>query len=274
MAGQLHVAFVRSTEAHARIVSIDASAALEREDVEAVFTGEDITDMAAPCVFFWKPPGVDVRVPDHWPLARDKVGYVGQCVAAVIGRDKYSVVDAAEHVVVEYDPLPVVVDPEAALEDASPTVHDDYDTNACSSGASAAATSTRASRTPTSSSSGGSSTTARPAPRSSRSGCSPPGRPIAHAVLLDADPAHRARRAVDPARHQRGPHPRGRAGGGRRLRVEAAGLRRGGLRLLRLAQAEPARQVGGHALRGHVDDAPRARQHHLRASSAPSATGR
>jgi len=129
MAGQLHVAFVRSTEAHARIVSIDASAALAREDVEAVFTGADLTDMAAPCVFFWKPPGVDVRVPDHWPLARDKVGYVGQCVAAVIGRDKYSVVDAAEEVLVEYDPLPVVVDPEAALEDASPTVHDDYDTN-------------------------------------------------------------------------------------------------------------------------------------------------
>ena len=97
MAGQLHVAFVRSPEAHARIVSIDASAALEREDVEAVFTGEDITDMAAPCVFFWKPPGVDVRVPDHWPLARGKVGYVGQCVAAVIGTDKYSVVNAAEH---------------------------------------------------------------------------------------------------------------------------------------------------------------------------------
>jgi carbon-monoxide dehydrogenase large subunit len=129
MAGQLHVAFVRSTEAHARIVSIDASAALEREDVEAVFTGADMTDMAAPCVFFWKPPGVDVRVPDHWPLARDKVGYVGQCVAAVIGRDKYSVVDAAEEVLVEYDPLPVVVDPEAALEGASPTVHDEYDTN-------------------------------------------------------------------------------------------------------------------------------------------------
>jgi aerobic carbon-monoxide dehydrogenase large subunit len=129
MAGQLYVAFVRSTEAHARIVSIDTSAALERDDVEAVFTGEDLTDMAAPCVFFWKPPGVDVRVPDHWPLARGKVGYVGQCVAAVIGRDKYSVVDAAEQVFVEYDPLPVVVDPEAALEAASPTVHDDYDTN-------------------------------------------------------------------------------------------------------------------------------------------------
>jgi carbon-monoxide dehydrogenase large subunit len=129
MAGQLYVSFVRSTEAHARIVSIDASAALEREDVAAVYTGEDMTDMAAPCVFFWKPPGVDVRVPEHWPLARGKVGYVGQCVAAVVGRDKYSVVDAAEQVLVEYDPLPVVVDPEAALEGASATVHDDYDSN-------------------------------------------------------------------------------------------------------------------------------------------------
>ena len=129
MAGQLHMAFVRSPEAHARIVSIDASAALEREDVEAVFTGEDITDMAAPCVFFWKPPGVDVRVPDHWPLARGKVGYVGQCVAAVIGTDKYSVIDAAEQVIVEYEPLPVVVDPEAALEDGSAIIHDEYGTN-------------------------------------------------------------------------------------------------------------------------------------------------
>jgi aerobic carbon-monoxide dehydrogenase large subunit len=129
MAGQLHMAFVRSPEAHARIVSIDASAALERDDVEAVFTGEDITDMAAPCVFFWKPPGVDVRVPDHWPLARGKVGYVGQCVAAVIGTDRYSVIDAAEQVVVEYEPLPVVVDPEQALADASTRVHDDWDSN-------------------------------------------------------------------------------------------------------------------------------------------------
>src|ERR687894_191578 len=75
------------------------------------------------------PPGVDVHVPDHWPLARGKVGYVGQAVAVVVGRDKYGVVDAAEQVVVEYDPLPVVVDPEKALEDGAPIIHEEYGTN-------------------------------------------------------------------------------------------------------------------------------------------------
>jgi aerobic carbon-monoxide dehydrogenase large subunit len=129
LTGQLWMAIVRSPEAHARIVSIDASGALERDDVEAVYTGEDITDMAAPCVFFWKPPGVEVKVPDHWPLARGKVGYVGQAVAVVIGTDRYSVVDAAEQVVVDYEPLPVVVDPEAALEEGATVIHDEFGTN-------------------------------------------------------------------------------------------------------------------------------------------------
>ena len=68
-------------------------------------------------------------MPDHWPLARGKVGYVGQAVAVVLGTDKYGVVDAAEDVIVEYDPLPVVVDPEAALEDGAPLVHPEYGSN-------------------------------------------------------------------------------------------------------------------------------------------------
>ena len=94
--GTLHVAVVRSPEAHANIVSIDTSAAAQREDVVAVLTGEDMQDMAAPCPMFWAPPGVEMRVPEHWPLARGKVGYVGHPVAVVVGRDKYGVVDAAE----------------------------------------------------------------------------------------------------------------------------------------------------------------------------------
>ena len=129
--GTLFAAIVRSTEAHARIVSIDTSAAAERPDVEAVFTGEDMMDVAAPVPMVWAPPGVEVKVPEHWPLARGKVGYVGQPVAVVLGLDKYSVVDAAEEVVVEYDPLPVVVDPEAALEEGSALVHEEYGTNQC-----------------------------------------------------------------------------------------------------------------------------------------------
>jgi aerobic carbon-monoxide dehydrogenase large subunit len=129
--GTLYAAIVRSTEAHARIESVDASAALERADVQAVFTGDDMTDLAAPVPMTWAPPGREVKVPDHWPLARGKVGYVGQPVAVVLGTDKYSVVDAAEDVVVEYDPLPAVVDPEKALEEGSPIIHEEFGTNKC-----------------------------------------------------------------------------------------------------------------------------------------------
>ena len=127
--GMLYAAIVRSPEAHARILSIDTTAAKERPGVEAVFTGEDMAGMAAPCPMVWAPPGVDVHVPDHWPLARDKVGYVGQAVAVVLGPDKYAVVDAAEDVIVEYDPLPVVTDPEQALEDGAPVIHEEFGTN-------------------------------------------------------------------------------------------------------------------------------------------------
>src|ERR671933_959399 len=127
--GMLFAAVVRSPEAHATITSIDAAAARERPGVVAVFTGEDMDDLAAPCPMVWVPPGVDVHVPDHWPLARGKVGYVGQPVAVVIGTDRYGVFDAAEDVLVDYEPLPVVVDPEQALEEGSPVVHVDYGTN-------------------------------------------------------------------------------------------------------------------------------------------------
>src|ERR687885_386576 len=127
--GMLFAAVVRSPEAHATITSIDAAAARERPGVVAVFTGEDMDDMAAPCPMLWVPPGVEVHVPDHWPLARGKVGYVGQPVAVVLGRDRYGVVDATEDVIVDYEPLPVVVDPEQALEEGAPVIHDEFGTN-------------------------------------------------------------------------------------------------------------------------------------------------
>lgn len=127
--GTLYAAIVRSPEAHARITSIDTSAALERTDVHAVYTGEDMSDLAAPKPMVWAPPGVEVKVPDHWPLARGKVGYVGQAVAVVLGTDRYSVVDAAEDVIVEYETLPVVVDTEKALEDDAPVIHEKFGTN-------------------------------------------------------------------------------------------------------------------------------------------------
>jgi carbon-monoxide dehydrogenase large subunit len=128
LVGQLWAAWVRSTEAHARIVSIDTSAAAAREGIWAVYTNADL-DMEAGLPMAWVPPGVEVKTPDHWVLAKDEVKHVGDPVALVIGDDRYAVVDAAEDVFVEYDPLPVIVDPEAALEDGAPLVHESLGTN-------------------------------------------------------------------------------------------------------------------------------------------------
>jgi carbon-monoxide dehydrogenase large subunit len=127
LTGVLHAAFVRSPEAHARIASIDTSAALARDGVEAVFTGKDV-DLESGLPLAWVPPGVEVKAPEHWPLAKEVVKHVGDPVAIVIGADKYAVVDAAEDVIVEYDPLPVVTDPEAALAGGD-LVHPDLGTN-------------------------------------------------------------------------------------------------------------------------------------------------
>jgi aerobic carbon-monoxide dehydrogenase large subunit len=128
LTGQLWAAWVRSPEAHAKIVSIDTSAAKARDGVVAVYTNEDL-DMEAGLPMAWVPPGIEVNTPDHWVLAKGEVKHVGDPVALVIGKDRYSVVDAAEDVIVDYDPLPVVTDPEAALEDGSALVHSQFGTN-------------------------------------------------------------------------------------------------------------------------------------------------
>ncbi len=127
--GMLHAAIIRSSEAHATIVSIDTSAALARDDVHAVYTGEDLADLLAPLPMAWAPDGVEVNNPAHWPLARGVVKHVGDPVAIVLGTDRYAVVDAAEDVVVDYDPLPVVTDIETALQDGSNLVHEEFGTN-------------------------------------------------------------------------------------------------------------------------------------------------
>jgi CO/xanthine dehydrogenase Mo-binding subunit len=126
--GMLHAAIVRSPEAHARIVSIDSSAALERTGVRAVFTGEDMHDLLAPLPMAWAPPGVEIKTPERWPLARGRVCHVGDAVAMVVGDDKYVVVDAVQDVLVEYESLPVVVDVEEALKDDT-LVHESLGTN-------------------------------------------------------------------------------------------------------------------------------------------------
>ncbi len=128
--GQLWAAFVRSPEAHAEIVSIDTSEAAAREGVHAVFTGEDMADLGGPLPMAWVPPGVEVNNPEHWPLARGVVKHVGDPVAVVVGDDRYAVSDAVEDVIVEYEPLPAIIDPEAAIAgEGGHFVHKQFGTN-------------------------------------------------------------------------------------------------------------------------------------------------
>lgn len=113
----LHAAFVRSTHAHANIKAIDFAEALALDDVAAVMTGNDIRAWSKPFV-------VGVKKPmEHWCLAVDRVRYVGEPVAMVIAKDRYIAEDAAEKVVVEYEPLPSVLRIQDAIEKDAPVLH-------------------------------------------------------------------------------------------------------------------------------------------------------
>ena len=129
--GMLHLAILRSPYAHARITSIDTSAASELPGVVGVFTGEDLADewaIGIPCGW---PVTEDIKMPDHWPLARGEVNHVGEGVAVVVAEDRYKAQDALEHIEVDYEPLPAVVDVERALEEDSPLAHEEFGTNEC-----------------------------------------------------------------------------------------------------------------------------------------------
>ncbi|MDP6482562.1 MAG: xanthine dehydrogenase family protein molybdopterin-binding subunit [Nitrospinota bacterium] len=124
--GCLHVGIVRSTHAHARLKSVDASAALALPGVVAVFTGEDTKDVGpVPVAALTE----DTKVPHHPILARGTVRYVGEPIAAVVADGRYAARDGADRVSVDYDPLPAVVDPEKALEAGAAKIHEDFDDN-------------------------------------------------------------------------------------------------------------------------------------------------
>ncbi len=128
--GMLHAVLVRSPEAHASIVSIDTAAAKEHAGVVAVLTAEDMAgDFAGGMAMVWAPPGVEIKTPENWPLKKGQVKHVGDPVAVVVAASKGAALDAADEVIVEYDPKPVVVDPELALEDGSPLVWEEFGTN-------------------------------------------------------------------------------------------------------------------------------------------------
>ena len=129
--GMLHFALLRSPHAHARIRSIDVSAAKERPGVVEVFTGEDLAGEWAIGIPTGWPVTEDIKIPDHWPLARGEVNHAGDGVAVVVATDRYKAQDALEAIEVDYEVLPVVVDVEAALEEGSPLVHEELGTNRC-----------------------------------------------------------------------------------------------------------------------------------------------
>lgn len=130
--GLLHAAFLRSNYAHARLLSIDVTAAQAMPGVVAVYTADDLGDYWKPGPLLVQPPPVADLVFNERtqvPLAKDKVRHVGEPIAVVVAESRYLAEDAAERIAVEYEPLPAVVDLEQALKPGAPLVHDDLEQN-------------------------------------------------------------------------------------------------------------------------------------------------
>ncbi len=126
-AGTLHVALLRSPHAHARIRSIDVSAARAVPGAALVATAADLGPAAHPMPLLIPNPNLRPRMPSA--LAGDEVRYVGEPVAAVAARDRYAAEDAVDRIAVDYEVLPAASDPVAALEPAAPPAHHDLDSN-------------------------------------------------------------------------------------------------------------------------------------------------
>src|ERR671939_924447 len=120
--GMLHMDIVRSPFAHAKIKSINTEKALKVPGVLAVITGETL----AKYNLHWMPT---LMSDTQMVLPTEKVMYQAQEVAAVIATSRYAAADGVEAVDVEYDPLPVVVDPFKALEPDAPKVREDKESN-------------------------------------------------------------------------------------------------------------------------------------------------
>lgn len=129
--GMVWAALVRSPYAHARITSVDVSRARAAEGVVAAFSGADLAEdwkATLPCVWLVTE---DTKQPFHRPLATDKVRHQGDAVAVVVAESRALAKDAAELVDVDYEPLDAVIDPEAALAEGAPLVHEEFGTNHC-----------------------------------------------------------------------------------------------------------------------------------------------
>jgi carbon-monoxide dehydrogenase large subunit len=128
--GALHMVFVRSPHAHAKITRVDLSGALAMPGVVAAYSAADLGEANPKVICVW-PVVDDIVMPEFPALAIDEVRHGGDCVAVVLATERYLAADAAEAVEVDYEPLPAVIDMEAALADGAPLVHADKGTNKC-----------------------------------------------------------------------------------------------------------------------------------------------
>jgi carbon-monoxide dehydrogenase large subunit len=125
--GILHAAILRSPYPHARIKSIDATAARQLSGVVAVYTGAELKNKIG-----LLPTTADnptLRIPDHHVLAIDKVCFVGDGVAVVVAEDRAKARDGVELIHVDYEPLPAINDAEKALAANSPVLHSQWPDN-------------------------------------------------------------------------------------------------------------------------------------------------
>ncbi|MCG5236739.1 xanthine dehydrogenase family protein molybdopterin-binding subunit [Xanthobacter oligotrophicus] len=124
--GTLHMAILRSPHAHADITAIDTSAAQALPGVAAVLTGADVARLTTSLV-------VGVKAPVQcWPMAVERVRFVGEPVALVVAQDRYVAEDALDLIEVSYQSRPAVVDPLAALDEGAPLLHEGFPRNLAS----------------------------------------------------------------------------------------------------------------------------------------------
>src|SRR5262245_18405785 len=126
--GMLHLAILRSQVAHARVDNVDVSGAMLKPNVITAFSGVELGDRQAPLPCAWQVTE-DIVHPNHRPLAAVEVRHVGEPVAVVVARDRASAIDALEAIIVDYEPMPSVLDLSGALVEDSALVHADKGTN-------------------------------------------------------------------------------------------------------------------------------------------------
>jgi carbon-monoxide dehydrogenase large subunit len=125
----VHMHVVRSTQAHARILGIETARAKEADGVIAIYTGKDLKPefgAPLPVTVCFVP---DKKYPNHYPIAVDKVRYVGEPVAIVLASSRAAAEDAGERIEIRYESLPPVLGIERAIEKDAPILHEELGSN-------------------------------------------------------------------------------------------------------------------------------------------------